>query len=82
MRRLKLHLNLSEEQEGQFRQLFEEVAAEMSRLPPASREHVEKIRSYRPRMEALLRPEQQAAFTNYLHETEERFERVIRRRAP
>ena len=82
MAQLKRYLNLSAEQARQFRVLFEEIAAEMSRRPPASRERLEKLRSYRPRMEALLRPEQQAAFTNYLHETEARFERVIRRRAP
>ena len=78
--RMSRELHLSTEQERQFRPLVEEMAREMSHLPPVSRERLEKFKSYLPRMRALLRPEQHDDFERYLRETEVRFERSIRKR--
>jgi Spy/CpxP family protein refolding chaperone len=77
---LKRHLNLTPEQEQQFGKLFEGLAVEMSRLPPASQERLDAFRRRVPEMEALLKPEQREALQKYVAETEKRFQRVIRRR--
>jgi hypothetical protein len=79
--RLNAQLDLNPAQQRQFRALFEDMAREMSQLPPMSRERLEVFRRHIPRMEALLRPEQRAAFERYVRDTEQRSERVIQRRS-
>ncbi len=78
--RLKRHMNLSPDQERQFGKLFEDMAVEMSRLPPGSQERMDAFKRHVPEMEAFLKPEQRDDFRNYVSETERRFERMLRRR--
>ncbi len=80
--RLKRELHLTAGQERQFRTLLEELAREMSPIPPGSNERLMKFRSYVPRMETLLRPEQRADFDHYVSDTEARFKRAIRAQTP
>ena len=79
LNRLKVHLKLSPEQEEQFAELFEEVAVELSRLPPRSTERLETFKRYVPQMEALLKPEQLEDLHKYVAQTERNFMRAIRR---
>lgn len=76
--RMKRELRLTPEQERQFSTLLEELAREISPLPPASMERLEKFRSYTPQLEALLRPDQRADFERYVREAQRRSERWIR----
>ena len=78
LERLRRELRLTPEQEGTLRPLLEEIAQQMSDLPPASHERMEVLRRNRPRIRALLRPEQHAAFDRYVRESEKRFERFMR----
>lgn len=77
--RLKTTLSLTPEQERQMRVLLEEVAKEMSVLPPDSRERLELFRKSVPRMEGLLKADQMPAFRKYVQERERSFERRIRK---
>lgn len=79
LNRFKAQLNLSPEQAEQFAKLFEEVAAELSRLPPRSTERLDTFKRYVPQMEALLKPEQREDFQKYVDQTERNFMRAIRR---
>ena len=79
--RLKRHLELSAEQERQFRRLLEEMAQELSKLPPVSKERMDQFHRNVPKMEALLKPEQREAFNRYVRETEVRWERMLKRKA-
>jgi hypothetical protein len=79
--RLKRHLELSAEQERQFRRLLEEMARQMSKLPPASQERMDVFHRNVPRMEALLKPEQREDFKRYVRESEARWERSTKRRS-
>lgn len=76
--RLKRELRLTADQERQFRTVMEELAREISLLPPASTERMEKFKSYTPRMEAILRPDQLADFAHYVREVQRRSERWLR----
>lgn len=73
--RLNRELRLTAEQERQFRTLLEELAREVSPLPPASHERLAKFNGYAPRMKALLRPDQHANFERYVRDTQKRYER-------
>ena len=77
--RLKSRIPLTPEQEQSFRKLLEELETEMNRYPPLSPERLERFRSYRPRMEALLTPEQKPAFDRFYQNSEARFEDAVRR---
>ena len=77
--RLKRHFDLSAEQEGQFATLLEEIAQEMSQLPPGSPERLALFRRNIPKIESLLRPEQRTNFQEYVRTTEMRFQRQMRR---
>ena len=80
--RLSAEVGLDAFQRAQFRPLLEELAGRMARVPPATPERRDLFRSYVPRMRALLRAEQLAAFERYFKQTERRVDQVIRRHNP
>ena len=80
--RLTVELGLDASQRAQFRPLLEELTNRMARLPPATPERRGLFHSYVPRMRALLRAEQYAAFDRYVTQSERRFDQAIRRRNP
>ena len=81
MARLKEQLALSAEQERQFAPIVEDAARQMSELPPASAQRLEVFRRMAPKMQALLRPDQEEKFQRYVRETEARWQRLLQRQS-
>lgn len=78
--RMTAELGLDEAQRKQVRPLVEEMAALVAIHPAGSLERREILQRYRPRFEALLRPEQKTAFERFVEENDRRIERLRRRR--
>jgi hypothetical protein len=79
--RLTSELGLDAAQQAQLKPILEDMAENMSRLGPASVERREVFQNHVPRIRALLRSEQLAAFDRLVERTERTYERMIRRRA-
>ncbi len=74
--RMTAELGLDAEQQARFRPMLEEMAGQLAVLPPRSRERLEVLRQHSPRLRAVLRPEQAAAFDRML----ENLTRVVAQR--
>ena len=78
--RLTARVGLDVDQQRRFSPLMEEMANEISRLPPATQERLEVFRRYVPRMVVLLRPDQRPAFDRFVADAEAKINRLIRNR--
>jgi hypothetical protein len=78
--RFTAEVGLDEKQQGQLRPIVEEMVRLMAPYPPASNERLEVLQRYRPKVAAILRPDQQAAFDRFTEESNRRFNRIRKRR--